>query len=77
MVAHQLGPQVGAGAHREIGVAAINEFGGGKPQNRITQELEPFKVAGSAARDVCEGLIHQDQQGRFDGDLSVEVLDEI
>ena len=58
-IADQLGPQVGAGTHREIGVVAINEFGGGEPQHRITKELQPFQVAGPAARHVGEGLIHQ------------------
>ena len=43
----------------EIGVVAINEFGGGEPQHRITKELQPFQVAGPAARYVGEGLIHQ------------------
>ena len=41
-VADQLSPHVGGGTHREIGVVAINEFGGGKPQHCITKELESF-----------------------------------
>ena len=76
-IADQLGPQVGAGTHREIGVVAINEFGGGEPQHRITEELQPFQVAGPAARHVGEGLIHQGEELTVDGDLSVEALDQV
>ena len=58
-------------------MVAINEFGGGKPQHRITKELEPFQVPGSAARHVGHCLIHQNQQLRFDRDLSIEALDQV
>ena len=40
-IAHQLGPQVGT-AHRQIGVVAINEFGGGEPQ--LITRLQPFRL---------------------------------
>ena len=52
-VAHQLGSEVGAGTHREIGVVAINEFGGGEPQHRITKELQPSRLR-PGARHVGE-----------------------
>ena len=73
----QLGPQVGTGTHGEIGVVAINEFGGGEPQHRIPKELQSLKVASLAGGHVGEGLIHQNQQLRFDRDLSAQALDQV
>ena len=75
-VAHQLGPQVGAGTHSKIGVVAVDEFGGGEPQHRIAEEFQSFQVPGATGRHVGERLIHLGQQLRINRDFSVKALDQ-
>ena len=57
-------------------MVAVDEFGGGEPQHRIAEELQPFQVARATARHVGEGLIHLGQQFRVDWDFSVQALDQ-